>query len=146
MILGDNMKKILLIIFTVIFILCGCGSDNTVSEKEKVQINLPTDNTVNGYRNETSDNNDMPDTISGIAVDVSESTSTNVESSNKNTSIDNSQNDDKNISYIGNKNSKKFHKSTCGVLKNTKEENKVNLGSKQDFLDQGYVACKLCKP
>ena len=100
---------------------------------------MPKDNTVNGYRTKEptkETQNGMPDKINGNDVwfeSNKEITSSKAES-------------DKNKGYCGNKNSKKFHKSSCGALKNTKEENKVYLGSKQDYLDEGYSACKLCKP
>ncbi len=132
-----KLKRILSLIIIFLIVLCGCSSDNTESKKEKVQINMPTDNTVNGYRNKNSNKNNMPDVIDGIEVFPDNAS---------NETDNNSSADEKNIIYCGNKNSKKFHKSTCGSLINTKEENKVYLSSKQAFLDEGYVKCKLCKP
>ncbi len=165
------MKKLFILLTLIAFTFCGCnGETSTTSQKEAVKINLPKDNTVNGYRLEEPETDGMPDKISGIDVSpnsntatVSSSTSSNKASSvDKTTSSDKSSSstkttssnkttstpkeNEKNISYCGNKNSKKFHKSTCGALKNTKDKNKVYLGSKNEFLKNGYNACKLCKP
>jgi len=48
--------------------------------------------------------------------------------------------------YIGNKNSKKFHKSTCRSVGDMKEYNKVLLNSRTEAISLGYVPCKICKP
>lgn len=47
-------------------------------------------------------------------------------------------------SYIGNKNSKKLHKSSCGSL--PAEKNRVVFNSIQEAINQGYTACKNCDP
>ena len=44
--------------------------------------------------------------------------------------------------YIGNKNSKKLHKSTCGLL--PKESNRKYFSTMEEALSQGYVQCKNC--
>lgn len=44
--------------------------------------------------------------------------------------------------YIGNRNSKKFHTSTCSSL--PKEENRTYFDSYQDALDAGYTPCGNC--
>jgi competence protein ComEC len=48
------------------------------------------------------------------------------------------------VTYIGNKNSKVFHKSTCANL--PKAENQVPLSSRQAALDAGYSPCGNCEP
>lgn len=45
-------------------------------------------------------------------------------------------------SYIGNKNSKKFHLHTCSSL--PKEENRVPFDSYQEAIDAGYTPCGSC--
>ena len=49
------------------------------------------------------------------------------------------------ISYIGNKNTKKFHKSTCSSINDIKESNKV-FESREYFIEHDYQPCKKCKP
>ena len=48
--------------------------------------------------------------------------------------------------YIGNKNSKVFHKADCSSVKRMKESNKVTLSSKEQAIAQGYTPCKVCQP
>ncbi len=118
------MKKILILMLCFISIICfsGCNNQST-PDKTKVTINLPKDNTVNGYRNEQQK---MPDKI------------------NAQTILPNT--DTQSISYCGNKNSKKFHKISCSSLNNTKDENKVYFKSRENYLEKGYTACKKCDP
>lgn len=46
--------------------------------------------------------------------------------------------------YIGNKNTKKFHRATCHTLPD--EKNRVELKSRDEAIKQGYVPCKKCNP
>lgn len=49
--------------------------------------------------------------------------------------------------YILNTNSKKFHTPDCRYAENIKDENREEYyGSRQDLIDDGYEACKTCKP
>lgn len=48
--------------------------------------------------------------------------------------------------YIGNANSKKFHRSSCSSVKDMAEKNKVKLESREEALAEGYQACGICKP
>lgn len=50
------------------------------------------------------------------------------------------------VSYIGNKNSKKFHTSTCSGAQDIKKENLVSFDSREDAVEQGYSPCKTCEP
>lgn len=47
-------------------------------------------------------------------------------------------------SYIGNKNSKKFHRSNCSTL--PKSENRVYFSSRDAAISAGYSPCKKCGP
>jgi competence protein ComEC len=50
------------------------------------------------------------------------------------------------VSYAGNKNSKKFHRPTCRWAKRIKTSNLVVFKSRKEAEDAGYIACKVCKP
>lgn len=50
------------------------------------------------------------------------------------------------ISYIGNKNSKKFHLSSCDGVKNMDSKNKITFSSREDAIENGYTPCKTCNP
>ena len=49
-------------------------------------------------------------------------------------------------SYIGNKNTKKFHHSYCGSVKQMKDSNKVPLNSREQAINLGYDPCGNCSP
>jgi beta-lactamase superfamily II metal-dependent hydrolase len=46
--------------------------------------------------------------------------------------------------YIGNKNTKKFHKPTCQSL--PAPQNRVYFKTRDEAIKAGYVPCKICKP
>ncbi len=48
--------------------------------------------------------------------------------------------------YIGNANSRKFHRSSCSSVRDMKDYNKVGFDSRSEAIDAGYVPCKRCHP
>ena len=128
------MKRITSIIL-IMLLLCGCAashnSDNTESHAQ-ITINLPTDNTVNGYRQKSAQSV-MPSIIA--AEDVKPGTS---EQGATNPNIT--------AEYIGNSNSRVFHKTSCGSANTMKEENKVFFKNREEAINTGYSPCKRCKP
>lgn len=51
-----------------------------------------------------------------------------------------------NAQYIGNKNSKKFHYSSCSYAKKMKQENAVYFNTSIEATNTGYTPCSKCKP
>lgn len=49
-------------------------------------------------------------------------------------------------SYIGNRNTMKFHEPSCSSVGQMNPNNKVPLSSRQQAIDGGYVPCKRCNP
>lgn len=49
-------------------------------------------------------------------------------------------------SYIGNKNSYVFHKSTCSSVDKMKDKNKVPLSSRDEAISRGFDPCERCNP
>lgn len=47
--------------------------------------------------------------------------------------------------FVGNKDSKIFHKADCKMVGKMKAENKVSFGSKAEAEKAGFKACKVCK-
>ena len=45
--------------------------------------------------------------------------------------------------YIGNK---KSHYASCSSVKDMKEKNKVELNTREEAIEKGYVPCKNCNP
>ncbi|MDR1020720.1 MAG: thermonuclease family protein [Synergistaceae bacterium] len=48
--------------------------------------------------------------------------------------------------YVGNGNSKIFHKAQCSAALKMSAKNKVEIKSREDALDRGYRPCKICNP
>lgn len=48
--------------------------------------------------------------------------------------------------YIGNKNSKKFHRSDCQWAQKIAAHNRVVFRSREEAIKAGYVPCKVCRP
>lgn len=48
--------------------------------------------------------------------------------------------------YIGNKNSKIFHRSTCNSVRAMKETNKVSFSTAEEAAAAGYESCGNCRP
>ena len=46
--------------------------------------------------------------------------------------------------YIGNKNSKKFHKPDCNTLPD--EKNRVYFNSRDEAIGDGFTSCAKCRP
>ena len=113
------MKKFICIFLTLLC-LCGCSTsdynmtDNTHSQ---ITVNLPTDNTVNGYR-QGGNSQSMPQTISADEVKPASPEQNSSVSKEQNSSSQNAK-----VEYIGNSNSHIFHKSTCGSVGTMKKEN-----------------------
>lgn len=127
------MKRITALIL-ILLLLCGCsvsGGDNAESHAQ-ITINLPADNTVNGYR-ESGGSSSMPDTISADEVEP--------DTAGDECSCGNSA-----VEYVGNANSHIFHKTSCDAICNMKEKNKVTFKSREDAVNSGYSPCKRCNP
>lgn len=62
------------------------------------------------------------------------------------TAENSSQPDSATATYIGNKNSKKYHLSTCDGANSMSDKNKVYFDNEQEALDNGYTPCQNCNP
>lgn len=125
------MRKIVCVIL-ICFILCGCSTESQATENDThshITINLPTNNTVNGYR-EGEISSGIPQTIPANEVGPAES----------------GQNSAEEIAYIGNAKTRIFHKLTCGSVSAMKEENKVKFEDREDAVSGGYKPCGRCNP
>ena len=136
------MKK-LISVFLIFFLLCGCtaASDGQNADSHAaVTVNLPKDDTVNGYRTGEyeSASSGMPDT--SHAQDAQPASEP--EASEKEASAVS----EVSAEYIGNSSSHIFHKSDCSSAKNMKEENKVAFSSRAEAIGNGYAPCKRCSP
>ena len=50
------------------------------------------------------------------------------------------------VRYVGNRNSKVFHKSDCPALKRMKAENQRSFSTRSEAIRAGFHACSQCRP
>lgn len=51
-----------------------------------------------------------------------------------------------NAKYVGNSNSSKFHRGSCGSVNKIAPNNKVIFNTREEAINSGYQACKRCNP
>lgn len=51
-----------------------------------------------------------------------------------------------NAKYVGNSNSSKFHRGSCGSVNKIAEHNRVIFNTREEAINSGYQACKRCHP
>ena len=117
--------------------------DNTQIDNTQVD-NAQVDNTQ--VDNTQVDNTQIDNTqVNNTQIDNTQVDNTQVDNAQvDNAQVDNAQVDNTQIKYIGNKNSKKFHKLKCSSLPN--EENRIYFNDRNDIITQGYEPCGKCKP
>jgi hypothetical protein len=50
------------------------------------------------------------------------------------------------VTYVGNKNSKKFHNTSCKHASSIKKSNLIKFSNKNEAVTSGYQPCAVCKP
>ena len=130
------MKRFLCLIFCLclLFSLSACNEESEQKDRTEVVINLPEDNSVNGYRTESNESFD--DTVidaNSVVVDTETGKTTSSSSNSEG-------------KYCANINSKVFHNSNCPSVSKMKEENKKFFNDRDEVISQGYKSCGSCKP
>lgn len=123
------MKKFLTALICIVLLFAaGCKNTKETESRQAVTVNMPSDNTVNGYRENDYASNNMPETVLG-----------------DNTAIGKlPENQEK--SYCANKNTKVFHTLSCSSVENTKPENRVYYSDRDKLINEGFAPCKRCNP
>lgn len=87
-------------------------------------------------------------TSANVSVDTSSSSSSSsAVSSSSSSSSSSTASTGESSTYILNTNTKKFHKQSCGSVKNMKEANKQLFdGTRDEVISKGYEPCKKCNP
>ncbi len=117
------MKKTVLftLILLIIFVLCGCGNQDTFSKDRTVTIVVPPDEdtayTINGYKDTTA-----------------EATST----------VTNTDEEAYTGKYFGNINTKKYHRDYCRYAKSMDEKKLKLFDDTLDAHIEGYSPCSIC--
>jgi hypothetical protein len=120
---------ILLIVFVII--ISPLKTTTYTTTFDKPVVGYPDENTaytINGYK------------------DVSNSSDPSTNSSDQSTSSVNSESsyNEYKGKYLGNKNTKKYHITTCHYIKKTREENVVIFETIDDANKEGYKSCSVC--
>ncbi len=129
------MKKVFaLILITNIILFCGC-TDKTLYDVNYpkpvvIQPDEKTAYTINGYKDTT------------LSSEIQSSSS----SAYDNSAYEGSNNTNSTYigKYLGNINTKKFHKTTCSYIKKTDEANIKIFEDLNAALLDGYSSCKRC--
>lgn len=139
------MKRILLLFLCLLFsfTLCACAKETKEPLYSSVTINLPSDNTVNGYRENTETSNDNATHKPTVDSTISNNT---VSENPVFTNSANTETNETSTEFCANKNSKVFHNSSCGSVKTMKEENKYFSSDRDSLINEGYIPCKRCNP
>lgn len=124
------MKNIISILLAVVlsFSFVGCSSSKT---KATTSNNKTTQTTkTNTVKSGNTSKNSGEDLYERLFVDDTQDYNYDTDKDEK--------------SYIGNKNTKKFHRSDCSYL--PKEKNRVYFSEREDATDKYYKPCKNCNP
>lgn len=134
------------------YAVISCGKNNEYGHPHKETMDSLSERNVITYRTDefgsiiaVSDANTIkfyfPDSdsdtvITDDATDVNSSAVTEAQTDS----------DDTTTTYIGNKNSKKYHISSCDSVSSMSDKNKVYFVSEQKALESGYTPCQSCDP
>lgn len=142
------MKTKILLLLCIILTVTACTPIKSTEQSghEQVTVNLPDDDSVNGYRL-PEESTVSPSVPSGSETASAPSSSQTAASSNAGSAnADSSPQENKAETYIGNKNTHVLHRADCGSVKTMKEENKAEFTDRETPLSEGYTPCKRCKP
>ncbi|MBQ2972617.1 MAG: MBL fold metallo-hydrolase [Ruminococcus sp.] len=112
-----------------------CGMYNDYGHPHVETINSLNARNIATYRTD----------ILGTVVAVSDGSNIEFFYDNEEISVTTSKNDTS-LSYIGNKNSRKFHLSSCSGAKDIKKKNRVIFDKREEAINNGYTPCKTCNP
>ena len=119
------MKKfaLFLVCLALCFSFSACKEQKTADDKTPVVINMPTDDTVNGYR--VSAKGSLGNTISAESVTVGDTDSSSEVSSGPGQSSDTKSDTKSSEKYCVNVKTGVFHKMSCSSVNKMKDENKA---------------------
>ncbi len=146
------MRKLLIVFLCLTSVLClsSCDNNDTAENREPVVINMPKDDSVNGYRTEdTYFEDDLVISDDKVGIDTAPSQNiTNKDQviGNQTSNVGSTISGNENGAYCANKNSGVFHKAECSSVAKMKQENKVYFESSELAISNGYKPCGRCKP
>lgn len=139
------------------FAVISCGKDNKYNHPHKETVDKLNSFGVTVYR--TDEEGTIVAQSDGKSITFGENSDTNrtviktetgtkspTTSQNSETTQTEKETENKEIVYVGNKNSKKFHKENCESVFAMNEKNKEYLHGRKDALVKGYSPCNNCNP
>ena len=118
------MKRLFILLLCAFILMLGCGcrdkqtDDDTSSD---IQVVLPLDDTVNGYRQEG-----IKEKLRGDSGDTEQSEETE--------------------GYYVNTKTKKFHKLSCTYAKKGSQNGIWRDADRDSLISEGYFPCSKCEP
>ena len=112
------MKRLASFLLLVVLIFGFAGCENKTPKKEQ---------------------NEVPAVVTTTVTEITPKTEINLVEKEKTLQTEKSEE-----KYIGNKNTHKFHRTSCKVL--PQEKNRVYLKSKEEAKNKYYKSCKKCNP
>ncbi len=114
------MRKLFVILLCLCFVvISGCTEFDIENNSHKdIEVMLPSGSTQNGSLPDSIDKDD-------VGVEVPKPIVKN---------------------FVGSKTTKKVHLTSCTWAQKINDDNKVYYSSYNEFLENGYIACKSCNP
>ncbi len=121
------------------FAVISCGEDNEYGHPHKETLSKLKKYSIEYYR--TDKMGTIIAATDGEGLSFYEASGQKIESTLSSESTEEAPSE-----YIGNKNSRVFHRPDCGGVKTMSEKNKVIFTTREEALDKGYSPCKQCNP
>lgn len=113
-----------------------CGKNNDYGHPHKEVRKALSDRNIPVWRTDTDGTIVMYSDGENISIGPSKGECVTITENTETTSA----------AYIGNKNSKVFHRESCSSVQSTKDKNKVYFESRENAVDKGFSPCKDCNP
>lgn len=160
------MKKPILILLSVLlcFSLASCGveiKETDVQTASPVTVTEPDSSSLDEYKKDEAETvvtqtqeettepvfeAENPQTETPTVTEPKTNTATQNTSGNRTYTKPQEEKPQFDGVYYANKNTKKFHKSTCGSAKLIKDTNLYTTTSRDELINDGYVPCARCNP
>lgn len=145
------MKKSISLILVVLicFSLSSCTAKTATAENDKPLIVLPESSSTDISSNtEATEKSEVSEEASSKVEESQNSKTEETSKVTQSVSSDTMQSTPSQNAthYLGNKNTKKFHKSTCSFAKKIKSENLITFESREEAINGNYAPCGKCNP
>lgn len=127
------------------YAVISCGVNNEYGHPHKETLEKLKERNIKTYRTDLEGTVVAQSDGKEISFSTEKNNSSNIKTEtyatkgNKGTTISKEK-------FIGNKNSKKFHKPSCDSVFAMSDKNKVYFDNRKDALYEGYTPCKSCNP